>query len=169
MNRLFPFVVAALAFLLLFLWSPIALAQALGATAEDPNALTKIVTLAFEILTIVLPLFVGWLAHRGIKVAEKKTGVNVPDAIEAKIDEWIEQGIHLAAEKSYQKVKAKTEKLSGPEKLEVAVDYAWELAQNRGYIDWTKEKIRDKTEALVGIHRANGGVPSLESKAPDQG
>jgi hypothetical protein len=144
-----------------------ALAQTIGdaADAAGENALTKVTGLVFEILIVVLPLFASWLAHRLIKVFESKTKIDVPEMIEGKIDKWIEQGIHLAAEKGYKTAKVKAAKLTGPEKLEIAAAFAWNMAQSQGYIDWTKDKIESKVEAALGVHRANGGVPKLEAGA----
>ncbi len=131
----------------------------------DQTAATQAATLAFEIITPVLAVLGAWLAHKLVKVLEAKTGIDIPDKQEAKIDQWVEQGIHLAAEKSYQKIKEKTEKLKGSEKLEEAADFVFALANARGWDDWTKNKIKDKVNSAVGIHRANGGVPALEDKA----
>jgi hypothetical protein len=130
-----------------------------------PNALTQLTNLVFQILTVVLPILVTWFVHRGIAVFEKKTKINVPDAIENKIDAWVENGIHLAAEKSYKKVAEKTAKLTGSEKLETAADFVFAMAQSRGWLNWSKDAIKAKVEAAIGVHRANGGVPALEDKA----
>ena len=160
MKRLISLFAGLFVFLVL---ASIAMAQGSSAPAEDVNALTRVTDLVFQILMVVLPVVAMWLTHRGIAVFEKKTGIDVPDAIEAKIDEWAEQGFHLAAEKSYKKVKAKTAKLSGPEKLEEAADFVFALANARGYVDWSKDKIKAKVEALLGMHRSNGGVPKLDA------
>lgn len=158
MRKLLP-VLAGLLTLLVY-----ATAWAQDTATAEPNAVTRITELIFEILMVVLPLVATWLVHRGIKVFETKTKVDVPDAIEIKIDEWVERGIHLAAEKSYQKVKEKTAKLSGPEKLEVAADFVFDMAQSRGWIDWSKDKIKAKVEAAIGQRRAGDAVPKLEDK-----
>ena len=131
----------------------------------DTSAASQATELAFQIITPIVTILAAWLAHRLVAIFEKKTGIDIPDKQEAKIDNWIEQGIHLAAEKSYKKVKAKTDKLTGPEKLEEAADFVFALAASRGWIDWTKDKIKAKVESAVGVHRVNGGVPALEDKA----
>jgi len=133
----------------------------------DQSAVSQATELAFQVITPIVTILAAWLAHRLVAIFEKKTGIDIPDKQEAKIDTWIEQGINLAAEKSYQKVKAKTEKLKGPEKLEEAADFVFALAASRGWADWTKDKIKAKVESAVGAHRANGGVPALEDKASE--
>lgn len=131
----------------------------------DQSAASQATELAFQVIAPIVTILAAWLAHRLVAIFEKKTGIDIPDKQEAKIDVWIEQGILLAAEKSYQKVKAKTEKLKGSEKLEEAADFVFALAAARGWTEWTKDKIKDKIESAIGVHRANGGVPALEDKA----
>lgn len=119
----------------------------------DQNALSQVIDLIFQILLVVLPVVATWLAHRGIAIIEKKTKISVPDAVEAKIDEWISQGIWFAAEKSHKKIKEKTMKLSGSEKLEEAADFVLDLAQSRGWVEWSKDRIKAKIEAKIGKER----------------
>lgn len=130
----------------------------------DTSAASQATELAFQVITPLVTILAAWLAHRLVKIFEERTGIDIPDKQEAKIDQWVEAGINLAAEKSYQKVKAKTDKLKGPEKLEEAADFVFELAASRGWIDWSKDKIKAKIEAAIGVHRVNGGVPALEDK-----
>jgi len=150
--------------MIVFLACTISWAQGETSPAGE-TALTQLTKLVFEVLTVVLPIVATWLAHRVIGVFENKAQIQVPDAMEAKISTWIEQGIILAAEKSYQKVKDKTDKLKGSEKLELAADFVFDMAQAQGWTQWTKDRIKAKIESAVGAHRANGGVPTLEDKA----
>lgn len=161
MRNFFQTIVGVLVFLAVILASSIAWASDLG----DTTALTQLTSLVFEILAPVAVAVGVWLSHRLVKMLEKKTGFDVPAKQEAKIDEWVSQGIHLAAEKSYKKVKEKTEKLKGSEKLEEAADFAFALAAARGWDDWTKDKIKSKIEAKLGEHRAKDELPKLEDKA----
>jgi hypothetical protein len=131
----------------------------------DTSAASQATELAFQVITPLVTILGAWLAHRLVKLFEDKTGIDIPDKQESKIDEWVEAGINLAAEKSYKKVKEKTEKLTGPEKLEEAADFVFALVAARGWDDWTKDKLKSKIESAIGVHRANGGVPTLEDKA----
>jgi hypothetical protein len=128
---------------------------ALAQDPKDDNALTRSVDIVFQILMVVLPLIAVWLVHRGLAMFEKKAGIDVPHSIERKIDGWVKAGIHLAAERSHKKITEKTGKLTGPEKLEEAADFVFDLANARGWIEWTKEKIKAKIEAQLGLHRAD--------------
>ena len=130
----------------------------------DTSAASQATELAFQVIAPIVTILGAWLAHRLVAIFEQKTGIDIPDKQEAKIDQWVEEGINLAAEKSYKKVKEKTDKLKGPEKLEEAANFVFGMIESRGWDDWTKDKIKTKIEAAVGVHRANGGVPSLEDK-----
>ena len=134
---------------------------ALAAEAE-PNAATQTAGMVIEILAAVLVIVLSALARKAVKALEAKTGVDVPDKMEAKIDAWVDQGIHLAAEKSYKKVKEGTEKLTGPEKLEEAAGFVLGMVKMRGWDEWTKDKIVAKVDAAIGTHRAAGGTPNVE-------
>lgn len=123
------------------------------AADADPNALTQTTDVVFDILGVVLPVVAVWLVHRAIAVWERRTKIDVPGAVEARIDEWVEKGIHLATEKSHQLADSKVSKLTGPEKLETAADFVFDLAQTRGWIDWSKDRIKAKIEAQLGAHR----------------
>jgi len=116
----------------------------------DQTAVTQTSQLAIQILVPVVIIFATWLAHRLIALLESKLKINVPNSIEDKIDEWVAQGVVLAAEKSHQKLKEKTEKLKGPEKLETAADYVFTLASARGWDTWTKDVIKAKIESYIG-------------------
>jgi hypothetical protein len=162
MKRIIPLLVGLIVLLVMI---PIAWAQgAQGSTAaaDDPNIITRVTELTFQILTVILPIIAVWLTHRGLAIFEKKTGMDVPAAMESKIDDWVEEGIHLAAEKALKAVKSNTKKWTGPEKLEEAANYVWDLAQSQGWIEWTRDMIEAKIEARLGLHRANGGVPKFD-------
>lgn len=133
-----------------------------GTAVTESNSLQRLTEMAFQVLTPVITLFAMWAAHRLIKVFEAKTGLDIPDKQEARIDDWIEQGIHWAEEKSRAAVQRKEAKLSGPEKLESAADFVLDLIDAKGWVGWTRDQIKAKTEAALGIHRANGGKPSLD-------
>jgi hypothetical protein len=136
-----------------------------GAAAVAPaseNALTQATSLAFQILTPIVTIIATWFAHRLVGIFEKKLKIDLPEKQEAQIDGWISQGIHWASETSYKKVKEKTSKLTGPEKLETAAAFVFDFAQARGWTEWSKDAIKKKIEAKLGDKRANGGVPHTD-------
>jgi len=156
MKKLIP---ALAALFTLVILAGIALAQGDATPEENRNALTHVAEMAFQILIIILPIVAAWLTHKAISLFESKSKIDIPLSIEKQIDEWIYKGIHYAAEKSYQKVKEKTAKLTGPEKLETASGFVFALVEAQGWTQWTIEKIKAKIDAVIGVHRANGGVP----------
>ncbi len=134
----------------------------------DSSVASQAAVVALQVLTPILVALAGWLAHRIVKVVEAKTGIDIPDRQEAKIDDWIEQGIHLAEEKSRSYIKEKANKLKGPEKLELAGDFVMEMIRKNGWDTWAKDAIVKKIEGSLGAHRANGGKPRLDGEnSPD--
>ena len=159
MKRIIPLIVGSVILLIML---PVAWAQGDTAAADDPNIITRVTELAFQILTVILPIVAVWLTHRGLAIFEKKTSITVPVAMENKINYWVEEGIYLAAEKALKVLKAKTEKLTGPQKLEEAANYVWDLTQAQGWIEWTRDMIEAKIEARLGLHRADGDFPKFD-------
>ena len=130
------------------------------ATPEDTrNALSHFAQVVFQVLIVILPIVAVWLTHKAISLFESKSKIDIPLSIEKQIDAWVEKGIHYAAEKSYQKIKEKTAKLTGPEKLETAAEFVLDFIEAQGWTQWTIEKIKAKIDAAVGVYRINGGVP----------
>jgi len=142
------------------------------AFAADPvpetPAATRLMGIAFDVLALVVGAFVMWGMHRLLALFEKKSGIDIPDKQEALLDAWVKKGIVYAEEKSRGKIKSLGEKLKGPEKLEIAAKFALDMAESRGLVKWTKDKIAAKVEASLGEHRLNGGKPSLDKdSSPD--
>jgi len=120
------------------------------------NALQRTTDMAFQVLTPVVIIFATWLAHRLVKLFEKKTGIDVPAAQEAQIDGWIEQGIHYAEQKSRAKIKNAEDGLNGPDKLEHAADFVLSFIEAKKYPEWTRDLVKGKIEAKLGIKYASG-------------
>jgi hypothetical protein len=135
----------------------------------DTTAATEVAQFALTVAAALIVPIATWLARRAVRALEARTGIDVPAAQEQKIDDWIEEAIHYAEEKSWQKIKAKTEKLSGPEKLEEAADFVLAFAEARKWDEWTRETLKSKIEAKLGLARANGAKPSLDRDADDAG
>ncbi len=129
----------------------------------DENSLTRLADIVFEILVPIVVIFATWGAHRLIALFEKKAKIDVPAKIEEQIDGWIERGIALAEEKSRAKVKSKTAKLTGPEKLEMAAGFVLDLVEKYKLQDLAKEKIEKRIEARLGTKRLEGGTTHLDA------
>lgn len=157
-----PLAVALAVFLSLSLAASVVYA-APETPAAEPNALSRLADIAFQVLVPVLSLFAAYLTNRLIGVFEQKTGFDVADKHEQWIRDWVEKGIHLGEEWSYKKVKGQTGKLTGPEKLEVAADFVLDMVAKYNIPGWTRDKVTKYIEAQLGTHRANGGKPTLDS------
>lgn len=123
------------------------------AVATEPNAVMQLTDYAFSVLQVVLVLLVCWGVGKGVKAFEAKTGIEISDTIEARIDELAEQGIGWAVEKSHKKVKEGAAKLTGPEKMEAAADFVLSFAKAKGWDDWGRDAIEKKIEAKLGKGR----------------
>lgn len=117
------------------------------------TATARLGGMALDILFPVAGVFLLWLARKLVKVFEAKTGIDVPEKIEAQVDSWVEQGIALAEEKSRKVVVAGGEKLKGPEKLELAANFVLDLADQYKLKDKVAASVKDKVEAKLGINR----------------
>ena len=147
MRRYNPYIV-------IFLFSLFLLLPSVAwAASNEPSVLSRTLSLAFELALAALVPVAAWLTHRAIKIFETKTKIDVPDAIEQQVDRWVDRGIALAEERCHQLLKETTSKLTGPEKLEIAVSYVLDMAAQRGWIEWSKDKIQDKVDAALGTRR----------------
>lgn len=162
-HKLYSLIVAIATFAFLMLWSLAAFA-ADGAAASDPAWLTQLTQAAFDIIVPVVALFVMWGAHRLIKVFEEKSGVDIPEHQEKMIDQWISVGIHWAEEKARTASKKGTDRVGGPQKLDMVVSLVLGFVQSKGWDEWTRDKLIAKIEGKLGMMRANGGKPDLVDK-----
>jgi hypothetical protein len=145
MRRYNPYIV-------IFLFS-LFLPSVAWAASNEPSVLSRTLSLAFELAFAALVPIAAWLTHRAIKIFETKTKIDVPDAMEQQVDRWVDRGIALAEERGHQLLKETTSKLTGPEKLEIAVSYVLDMATQRGWIEWSKNKIQDRVDAALGARR----------------
>jgi hypothetical protein len=154
---------ALFAFALVALYSSVAWgAETAGA---EPNALTHLADMVFQVLKPVLLVLGGYLALLLRGYVKKKTGVEIPEKQWALVTSILDRGITLAEEWSYKQVKKQTSKLTGPEKLEHAADYALDQLEQYGVVGWTRDRVIKALEARIGERRANGGKPTLDKSA----
>lgn len=161
-RKLLPAIAGAVTFILMFAIAGVVYGQGGDAAPAEPSLASRVAELAFKILAPIVTMLAAWLVHRLVALLEKKTGIEIPEREEAMIDKWVREGVHLVEEWSFKKIKAGTEKLTGPEKLEKAGDYVMDLVAARGLADWTRERVNKKLESWIGIERANGGKPTLD-------
>lgn len=151
-----------LVFLVLAALRSVAWAQGAEGAAADPNVLTRVTELAFQILAVVATVFAMWAANKLIKLFEDKTKMDIPERQEALLQSVLDEGIHYASEQGYKLLKDKTGRLTGPQLLETAGDYVLDEAYKRGLPELGSDYVRRRLEARLGIKRANGGVPRPE-------
>lgn len=123
------------------------------AFASEGTATERIVDFVLSIAAPVLSMVALWLGHRVIKVFEDKTKLDIPASVEARIDEWVKQGVAYAEEKARQAAKAKAGKLVGPAKLEEAVGFVLDMAEQNGIDTLARDKVIKLVEAKLNLTR----------------
>ena len=159
-SKVAPIVIGVITFLLLMLCSAAVYAD--DGSASEPNALTRVAYIAFQVLVPVLTAFAMYLANKLVTVFEKKTGIDISFKNEHFIHGWISDAIHLAEEWSYKQTKTKAAKFTGPEKIELAADFVLDMIDRYNLAGWTRDKVIKAIEARLGTLRANGVKPALD-------
>jgi hypothetical protein len=125
---------------------------AFPAYAAD-SAAARIGQDVLEILKPILAALVGWVVFKLTRTFEAKTGIDVPQKYEDQVNAWVNQGIAYAEEKARQYVLAKGNTITGPEKLELALGFVLDLADQYKLTTYAKDKIVKKIEAMLGMSR----------------
>lgn len=157
MNRLKALTIATSAALVAAIW--LVPATALGqadAVMADTSVASEVIAWVMKIGFSILALLANWAVLKGIKYFEGKTKIDIPAQTEAMLFSWADMGIGLAKEKSHQAVKKGAGKLKGPEKLEIALGFVIDLAEEHGYKNLAENKIKDYIEAKLGLDRTEG-------------
>jgi Bacteriophage holin of superfamily 6 (Holin_LLH) len=122
-------------------------------TPPAPSAVTALFDNLIQAAGAILATALVVLVHKAIKYMTAKTAVEVPAKLEETIDEWARRAINYAEEKAHQANQAKADKMKGPEKLEAAVTFAMDLAQQHGLANIAKEKLVRAIESRLGEDR----------------
>lgn len=142
MSQISRLTVALIAFVLAVLWAPLAL-------AADSTALAELSSAALDILMPAILVVLAWLARKVVKIFEAKTNIDIPQKQENQIDHWVAQGARYAEKKARTAAKEGFGEIKGPEKLELAVQYALDLAYEQGLTNWSRERLEAKIEAYL--------------------
>lgn len=121
-----------------------------GDELKDPVA-AQVINHAVEIAAAALMLFATWAAHKVSGWLKSKTGVEVDSLLES----YAAKGVTYAEEKAHQVVSAKKKALKGPEKLEMALGFALDLAESNKLPEKAKDKLVQYIEAKLGETRAS--------------
>lgn len=133
------------AFVVVFLFASLAHA----ADGADPVAVT-ILTHVIDIIAVVLSALAAWVAVKVGKWVNAKTGVEVDGLLET----YAAKGVAYAEERAHKILKEKGEKLKGPEKLELALQFAMALAEQQKLPEKAKAKLEEYIESKIGERRA---------------
>lgn len=140
-------------FVLLFMFLLVSVAFA----QETPNAATRTGEFVIYVLGGVASVFGGWLLHRLIAVFEKKTGIEISDANEAKLDALLDRGLDYGEEQGSKLWKRVGKKLTMPEKLEKGSGYVLDRLDAAHAKEWTRAKIESELEARLYAREAAKG------------
>lgn len=162
MRRLLPGIVIGFLMCLGLLLATTAVAadSDAAAVAVGAPAIHEFVDAVIKIAIGVISLLATWGATRAISFFEKKTKIDIPERQEAMVDHWIRQGIALAEEKAHQKAKDNL-KLEPSAKRDMALAFAWDMAQRFELADWTKARIEDKLHAALGTSRRRARATAM--------
>jgi hypothetical protein len=119
----------------------------------DTTAATQVAELVLMIVFSIVSILAAVLVRKGKQFVEAKTGIDIPAKQEDLIDRLVGQGIDFAEEKVHQAVAKRTDKLSGPEKLETAADFVLGFIEARGWNVYTRDLIKNKIESRLGSTR----------------
>lgn len=133
-------------FLVLCLWTPLALAQ--GETA-DPSVASQLLAHLLEITAAVVALLVAWVVKKISGWLNRKTGVET----EALLSAWAEKGVNYATEQAHKYLKKTGDRMKGPEKLEQALQFGLMLAEENKLPQAAKDKLVSYIEAKLGADR----------------
>ena len=159
--------------LMFIIWLYPALAMAQDGVAADTNAVQDITFLIAKIIFSVLSMLTAWLVAKAISYFEKKTKIDIPASTESLLHKWADKGIGYADEKSHQAIQKHGKKLTGPEKLEIALKFVLGMAEQYELPKMAENKLTEYIEAKLGLNRKDDTYAIEEATeanvAPDNG
>ena len=158
--------VAICALMLAVIWLYPTMASAQDAPVADTNAAQEITLMVAKILFSILSMLTTWLVAKAIGYFEKKTKIDIPASTEDLMHKWADKGIGYADEKSHQAIKKYGKKLTGPEKLEIALKFVTGMAKQYELPTMAEEKLTEYIESKLGLNRKNDMI--LLSEATEE-
>lgn len=143
-----------LSFLVVFLVPSVAF-------AADAPALASLLNMLLDILLPIAALLASWGAFKFLKWFEKKTGMDIPDRIEQKVDRWVDAGIDYAEELARRKLKEGEAKLTMGQKKEAALSFVLDMAEQYNGPELARETLEKMLEAKLGYRRPPANARSL--------
>lgn len=122
------------------------------------------------LVVLVLAPILARLAMRALEKFQEWSDIRITEKQERRIRDLVEDAIHYAEEQSRKAIRGEGTALSGPEKLETAIDHFSRRARKEGLDDIVREssdEIGERIEAALSrkrIEYAGGG--GLDRSAP---
>lgn len=159
-NKLIKFALLLIAIIAIF-WPLAAFADPASAittiTTSEPSAFARIGQDIATVLISALGVLVTALIAKLIHAAEKRLKIDVPDAWEQKIGNWIDLGIHYAEEQGRKGVDVASTKLGKyvPDKLDTAAKFVLDMADDKKLVAKGEEWLKKMIEARLQVMRKN--------------
>jgi hypothetical protein len=134
---------------------------------ESTNAAQDISLLVAKIIFSVLSLLTTWLVTKAIGYFEKKTKIDIPASTEDLLHKWADKGIGYANEKSHQAIQKVGKKLTGSEKLEIALKFVIGMSKQYELPSLAEDKLTEYIESKLGLDRKDAGVLLEEATVPN--
>lgn len=115
----------------------------------------ELLLMVLKFVGISSGLLAAWAAFKGVRFLEAKTQFDVPASVEARLGDWVDEGIGYAYERSHHQIQKLGKKLSGPEKLQTATAYVVRKIRQNGWDERAEEWIRERIEARLGLLRSS--------------
>ena len=148
------------AFVFLTLRSGVALAQDAGValavptvSVPKPSAVTSITESIIQIMGAALAAALVLLVKVAITYIQQKTKIEIPQKTEQTLEEWAVKAANYAREKAHQYNQTNPAKMSGPAKMETALNFGLDLAAQYKLDTLAKEKLVRAIEAHLGSER----------------
>lgn len=135
-----------------------ALAQDAGAVVAEPvkaSAMTDATEMIIQMVGAVLAAALVLLVKKAITYFEAKTKIDIPLQTEKMMESIAEKAANYAREKAHQANQASPNKMKGPEKMEAALTFGLDLAQQYKLDEIAREKLTRAIEAQLGKEREN--------------
>lgn len=132
---------------------------------KPDTAAAQLVDILFKVLSVVLTTLVTVGMAKFVRFAERKGKIDLSERQEAFMADVADDAIDWIEEQAHKRAKAKAQQLTGPEKLELAARELLSRAHEKGWDDWTAERVRQLLEARLQRRRRLTAATELPAAA----
>lgn len=148
------YISALFVFFTLIFMTAMAFAQATDPSVPVPQApVVEFFGWLVRLVFIVVSGAVMWAVVKAKNFFEEKTKIDIPKQYEDMLFGFATRGVALAEEKAHRIAKNSGEKLSGNQKVDVAMDFVRDLAKQYGLDKAAEEKVKNYIDAALGLER----------------